>query len=74
MPSIALQLLLESPVGTLQSLPRGGTVLENRFVYDSVAREMRGYAKEGRLEIVGERASPPADGGLTIDFTFKRLI
>lgn len=74
MSSIALQLLLESPVGTPQSLPRGGTVLENPLVYDSVAREMRGYAKEGRLEIVGERASPPADGSLTIEFTFRRLI
>jgi hypothetical protein len=72
MSSLATHLLRESAYGELQALPRAGTPLENPWVYDSVGRDMREFAKRGLIDIVVDREVPLGDSNLLTEFQYKR--
>ncbi len=73
MRTLAQNVFLESEVGTLSELPTAGTPLENPYVYDSSAQELKAMASEGLLKIVEERRGGSGSGALINRLTFKRL-
>lgn len=72
--SIARQLFAQAPLGEPVRLPQAGTSLENPYVFDSVAREIKFAASEfGALEVVEERTHGDSADALIVDFVFRRL-
>jgi len=55
--SLAQSLFLDSELRVEQELPHVGSALENPFVYDAVAREIKQMAQRGLVEIVQEHKS-----------------
>jgi len=64
--SLAQSLFLDSELRVEQELPRAGSALENPFVYDAVAREIKQMAQRGLVEIAQEHTLAHG-GGLLID-------
>ncbi len=62
---------LDSAFGTETELGAAGTSLENPYVYDSAARELKAMAEAGLVEIVSERYDAP--NRLIERITFARL-
>ena len=54
MTDLAFSIYLDSIPGVPTVVRPAGTTLENPWVYDSVARELKGFAERGLLEIVSE--------------------
>jgi hypothetical protein len=73
MSTIADKLLAATPVGVIAALPSAGTALENRFVYDSVAHDIKQHAKSGRVEIVAEDSVDAGSEVLIRHLEFRRL-
>jgi hypothetical protein len=63
----------DSEFGIEQDLPRAGSTLENPFVYDAVAKEMKDLADRGLVEIVDERHSSADPEPLIDRLSFRRL-
>lgn len=63
----------EATVGAIVSLPKSGTQLENRYVFDAAAREVRAMAEFGRVKIVDERRESQHDSVLITDISFIKL-
>jgi len=72
MQTLAQHVYLDSELGGLSELPSAGSPLENPYVYDSSAREIKAMAAEGLVKIVDERR---VDGreGLISRLIFRRL-
>jgi hypothetical protein len=64
---------LDSELGTLCELPSAGTTLENPYVYDASARELKEMASKGLVEIVDEQRGGGTFGDLIRRVTFQRL-
>jgi hypothetical protein len=64
---------LESEFGTLSELSSVGTPLENPYVYDASARELKAMASQGLIKIVEERRLDVGPEGLISHLTFERL-
>lgn len=60
-------------VGTTVALPKAGTALENRFVFDSSAHEIKAMAERGLVKIVSERRASERDDALITDIVFVRM-
>jgi hypothetical protein len=73
MPTFAQTAYRDSEFGVAQDLPRAGTALENPFVYDAVAKELKGMADQGLVEIVSERVTEVARETLIERLRFRRL-
>jgi len=73
MRTLAQSTYLDSECGTLSELPSVGTPLENPYVYDASARELKAMASEGLVKIVEERRHHEGLGGLISRLTFERL-
>lgn len=73
MRTLARSVYLDSQYGVDQDLPRAGSALENRFVFDDVARELKAMATQGLVEIVGERTVHAGADELIEALRFKRL-
>jgi len=73
MRTLAQSAYLESEFGTLSELPSVGTPLENPYVYDASARELKDMASQGLVRIVEERRLDKGPEGLISRLTFKRL-
>ena len=71
MRTLAESVYLDSEFGTLSELPNTGSSLENPYVYDSSAAELKAMASTGLVRIVEESRS--ADGSLIRRLTFQRL-
>jgi len=71
MRTLAETVYLDSEFGTLSELPNAGSSLENPYVYDASAAELKAMASNGLLRIVEETRS--ADGSLIRHLTFQRL-
>jgi len=54
-------------------LPRAGTPLENPFVYDASARDIKAMAERGLVEITREHADASASDSIIRHLSFKRL-
>ena len=72
MRTLAQSVYLDSEFGELSELPSAGSPLENPYVYDSSARELREMASQGLIKIVDEQRSG-AGAGLISRVVFKRL-
>jgi hypothetical protein len=73
MGTLARHVYLDSECGTLSELPTVGSPLENPYVYDASARELKAMALEGLVKIVEERRHHEGLGGLISRLTFERL-
>ena len=73
MTTIAERVYWESPVGAIVTLPKYGTRLENRYVFDAAAREVKVMAELGRVKIVDERRASQDDSALITDIAFIKL-
>jgi hypothetical protein len=71
--SFAESLLVRTPLGGTTVLPCAGTVLENPFVYDAAAREMKEHARRGRVEIIDEIRMPVGTEQIVSRLAFRRL-
>jgi len=73
MGTIAEVIYRDTVVGTTMALQKAGTGLENRYVFDSTAYDIKDMASQGLVQIVDERKSESADGALITELVFKRL-
>ncbi len=73
MSTLARAAYLDSSFGAVSELPHAGSPLENLFVYDDAARELKQLAVRGLVEIVSERTRHVADEELIEHLSFKRL-
>ncbi len=76
MTTIADSLFATAPIGQPVELPRAGSWLENDYVYDATAREIKQRARAGCVEIVEERqlpSGPVGDEPLITHLAFRRL-
>ncbi|WP_119355386.1 hypothetical protein [Azohydromonas sediminis] len=74
MESIAQRIHALAPIGEPVELPAAGTWLENPFVYDAAAREIKALTRDGCTEIVSERHAHTRDGEpIVVHLVFKRL-
>lgn len=64
---------LDSQFGVESELPRAGTPLENPYVYDASAREIKALADRGLVEITAEHTAFVADEPLIELLHFRRL-
>ena len=71
--SIAELLMIQMPLGATFELPRAGTALENPYVYDAAAREIKEHARRGRVEIVDEVHVPVGAAQIVSRLAFRRL-
>ena len=73
MRTFAQSAYLDSEFGALSELPSGGTPLENPYVYDASAKELKDMASRGLVKIVEERRHGDGRCGLISLLTFERL-
>ena len=73
MPTLIDSLYLETPCGVATELDPAGTALENPYVYDSAARDLKAMADEGLVKIVREQARRGSRENLIGRITFARL-
>jgi hypothetical protein len=71
--TLAHSLYLDSEFGVPQELPRAGSSLENPFVFDASARELKQMAQLGLVEILSERLANDGEELLIDRLSFKRL-
>lgn len=64
---------LDSRFGVETDLPRAGSALENPFVYDASARELKQLAERGLVEITCERSAMLGNERIIERLSFKRL-
>ncbi len=64
---------LNSQFGVENELPRAGTTLENPYVYDASARELKALAARGLIEITQESTAIADDEPLIERLHFVRL-
>jgi hypothetical protein len=72
MRTLAQSAYLESEFGALSELPNVGSSLENPYVYDASAKELKAMASQGLIRIVEERRGGSRDA-LINRLTFQRL-
>ena len=73
MRTLAQSVYLDSSYGVDQELPRAGSALENPFVFDVSARELKVMAARGLVEIVEEHTSDIAGEPLIDRLRFRRV-
>jgi len=74
MSTLVQSVYLDSQPGVPIDLEPAGTSLENPYVYDSAARELKTMASQGLVEITREQSQPDAQQHSLISrITFKRL-
>jgi hypothetical protein len=73
MRTLAQSAYLDSECGTLSELPSVGTSLENPYVYDASAKELKAMASQGLVKIVEEQRHDDGLEGLISRLTFERL-
>lgn len=73
MRTLAQAAYLDSCFGVESELPHAGSALENPFVYDASAREIKQLAERGLVEIVAERRRQLDDEALIAHLSFRRL-
>lgn len=73
MTSLSRSIYLSAKVGVPTDVSPAGSSLENPYVYDSVARELKAMAAEGLLQVVSEASRPDASEPLIGRIRFARL-
>jgi hypothetical protein len=70
---LARSICLRSPCGEQVALMSSGTALENRYVYDSVAREFKQLEREGLVSLACEEFEDESGDRLIGRLVFVRL-
>ncbi len=73
MRTLAQAVYLDSSFDTESELPHAGSSLENPFVYDASARELKALAQRGLIEVTAERRHRVGDEELIDNLRFRRL-
>ncbi len=73
MSSLVQAIYLDSEPGALTDLDPAGTGLENPYVYDSAARELKAMADAGLVKIVREQVRAEAYQPLIGRISFARI-
>jgi hypothetical protein len=73
MRTLAQSVYIDSEFGALSELPSAGSPLENPYVYDASARELKAMATQGLVKIVHEQRRSTSPEALISHLTFKRL-
>lgn len=73
MQTLAQSFYLDSTFGVEHELPHAGSALENAYVYDSSARELKAMAERGLIKVVQEQSRLVAGEALIGQLRFKRL-
>lgn len=73
MNSLVQTVYLTSEFGVTTDLQAAGTSLENPYVYDSAARELKSMAQEGLVKIVREQVAQGASEPLIEHISFARV-
>ena len=73
MRSVVESIYLDSRPGALTELDPAGTGLENPYVYDSAARELKVMADRGLVRISREQLRTDAAPPLIVRIAFTRL-
>lgn len=63
----------DAEIGVVADLPSAGTALENPYVYDSAARDLKAMADEGLVEIVSEQLARGFAEPLIGRISFRRV-
>jgi hypothetical protein len=71
--TLAHAVYLDSEFGVLQELPKAGSPLENPYVYDATAKELKSMADRGLLRIVTEHSTGAHDEPLIDKLCFVRV-
>jgi len=71
--SLAYSAYLDSEVGIPTDLVPAGTALENPYVYDNAARELKALADKGLIRIVDERIRADGSASLIKRIRFSKL-
>jgi hypothetical protein len=71
--TLAQRFYIDTRTGSTVPLPRAGTSMENPFVFDACAREIKSLAERGCVDIVSERRSDSGGDGLITELVFKKL-
>lgn len=73
MSQLVRSIYLDSEVGVPTDLVPHGPPLENPYVYDSAARELKAMAEQGLVRIVHEQVHPQEAEPLIRRISFARL-
>ncbi len=73
MRTLARSAFLDSVQGVEHELPKAGTSLENPFVYDAAAKELKALASLGELKVVSEAFTTSFGERLINRLRFVRL-
>lgn len=73
MRNLVHSIYLDSELGVSTDLTAAGTTLENPYVYDSVARDLKAMADQGLVKIMSEQIKRGAGGQLIERISFERL-
>ena len=73
MTSLVHSIYLDSEPGVPTDLDPAGTALENPYVYDSAARDLKAMADAGLVKIVREKVRHGLSDRLIERITFTRL-
>ena len=73
MSTLVQNVYLDSEFGVTTDLEAAGTSLENPYVYDSAARELKSMAQKGLVEIIREQVADGVAEPLIRHISFARL-
>ena len=73
MHTLAHSAYLDSEFGVPQELPKAGSSLENPYVFDATAKELKAMAERGLVRILEERTASGAQEELIDRLSFMRL-
>jgi len=73
MHTVAQSIYSNASIGTPIVLPKAGTPLENRYVFDSSAHEIKAMAVQGLVKIVSEERASEHESALITDIVFVRV-
>ncbi len=73
MPNVVQSIYLDSQPGALTELDAAGTGLENPYVYDSAAKDLKAMAEQGLVRIASEHVQRTSNGALIASISFERL-
>ena len=73
MRTLSTTIFLDADVGVRTDVEPAGTALENPYVYDSVARDLKAMERQGLLRVVHEKSRQGAVEGPIDRISFVRL-
>jgi hypothetical protein len=71
--TLVQNIYLDSEIGVPTDLVAAGTTLENPYVYDSAARELKSLANQGLVRITAENLASGAQEQLIRQIRFERV-